>query len=318
MKRALVLLSILGLLPGLRPARCLGQQSSVPRHSDRIVESFILQKTTRLDALLRLGQQYRIPLGVEYVDREALTNRISVSINHETVASSLEKIVPRSRGYYWREEGGVLVISHRKVPHGAINLLNRRIESFESQPATAQELSNLLRMQLALSLNPNIGGFAGSFPTGSTLEKIGPLGARGKTVRELLNLIVSKAQGAAWITQVPVKQLSVVPPQGLWGIVSYEVPPKPLAELCCVRLEAFSSKQKATRQRRQFAADLCDLTATSSLSATVLPGSLSCLGTRRSSAFARWAWPADGCGWGPDPPLSRRSQATFPAHHPAR
>ncbi len=214
------------------------------RTNSRRVESFIAQDTSRLDALLRLGQQYRIPLGIEYVDREAITTKIRIAARDGTVATVLDRILPRSRGYYWHEEEGVIVVSHRKVPRGSKNLFNTRIGKFQSQAATIQELSNLLRMELELSLSPSIGGFAGSFAAGPVQTKIPPLNVQNKTVRDILNLVISQAQGAAWIVQAPPEQLGALRSRSLWGIVTYDSPPKPLAELCCLRLDAFLAKQK--------------------------------------------------------------------------
>ncbi len=188
------------------------------------VGSFEVQSVSIVGALLQLGREARIPLGIEYVDLEAAERPISVSLNQSTVGEALKAILKDSKGYEWRVNDGVLIISHARVPSGRKNLLDLVLREFTLPPCTVQEAGHSLWMALDYQLRPGIRGTVGNYSPGVAHDRIGPLTMRNVTARQVLNRLVSDKRNAAWIVQVPPSYLDQVPSDGLWRIVEYDDP----------------------------------------------------------------------------------------------
>ncbi|HLW97808.1 MAG TPA: hypothetical protein VKR82_04120 [Candidatus Acidoferrales bacterium] len=231
--RPLCLVFILGACT-IHVASAPRVQSTQGRLLTQQIPKFESHNITRLDALIRLTQQNHIPLGVEDTDRELLSDSVDFVINSGTVGSALTAMFKGAHGYDWSESNGVLSIS-KKFEGKRIeqNWYGRVIPEFHSRSATVEELSNLLRMDLALLDNPQIHGFAGTFPGGEG-RRLPPFDLRNQTVREVLNEIVRRYRDAAWVsaTASAISEKEQVRPE--WAIVFYHDPPLPLSQLCCL------------------------------------------------------------------------------------
>jgi hypothetical protein len=193
---------------------------------EKSVPGFSVTQAIRLNVLLLLAQQQRVPLGIEYLERHALVERISLNVSETSLENLLRMILPADRGYRWSVDEGVVLISNAKIS-AAASLLDQVISDYElKRPATLQEAALLMKMDLQLELDPSIGGFAGNFAPGDTTRKIGPLHIKSRTVRQILNALVETAGGAAWIVPVPPRQRDKIPAQGLWRILEYHQPPQ--------------------------------------------------------------------------------------------
>ncbi len=218
----------------------ISPQSLSGGNSDTRVGSVELHAANRLDALVQIGEITGIPLAIEYVDDSLLDRSIDVSVRNQTVANVLKNILSDGSGYSWSDEGGVIFISNNLERRPAQRrIFDHRIPSFQARAATAEELSNLLWMDLQIQLQPSPPrGFAGTFPTGDQ-RKLGRFDLRERSVIQILNEIVRRFGRAAWIAKPfegsPDSPLTEVP----WGIVFYETPPKHLSELCCFVTAAF-------------------------------------------------------------------------------
>ena len=84
----------------------------------------------------------------------------------------------------------------------------------------------MLLMQLKSDLDPKITGFAGHYHTGDIHDVIDSFNENSSSVRHILNLIVARSNGASWISRAGPKQLSDVPPFGLWQIFEYSQSPE--------------------------------------------------------------------------------------------
>jgi hypothetical protein len=51
-----------------------------------------------IDALLQLGQQQRVPIGIEYIDAAAFRSRITLHVRNSTMGSLLDTIT-HGQGY---------------------------------------------------------------------------------------------------------------------------------------------------------------------------------------------------------------------------
>jgi len=207
------------------------QAQQSPTILSKHVASFSGRGLCLVDALLRLGGQEGVPLGVEYVSREALAKPITEDFHNTTVKGILERLLAGDKGYTWRVQEGVLVVSHKSVASGEANLLNRVLPTFVIRRCSIAEASNVLYMSLNSQLHPEVRGYAGDYNPGDMQNLVGPLELRNAMVRQVLNRLVSGAnKKAAWVVRVQPGSLDRLPPGGLWTIIEYENPPRQYAQ----------------------------------------------------------------------------------------
>lgn len=194
--------------------------------TSRTVGQFNAEGSTLFDAVLLLGQEQHIPLGIEYIDEEALQRPITVKVGAATVGQVLGAILKQEPGYSWSVNAGVIDVSHSGVPAGSANLLNRILPDYSIPSLSITEAGVMLDRDLYDSLHPGSQGFAGSYAGDILPLRVGPLSMRNVTVRQALNRIVGQAKDAAWVVQVKPTGLRGLPSYGLWKIVQYQSPPK--------------------------------------------------------------------------------------------
>lgn len=201
----------------------------------RRVESFNVDRLAMVDALLQLGQQEDLPLGIEYIDLESISKPISLEVHNETVEEVLARIL--RKGYHWDVQGPVLHITHEGVSPADKNLLDRPIADYPLPRTTVLFASHFLYMTLLAELHPDE-GTAGDFNPGDEGNLIGPLHLRNVPVRQILNRIVSEGEQrkAAWIVWALCGHLDQLPNGGLWDVVEYETSPRRYADVLRVTL----------------------------------------------------------------------------------
>jgi hypothetical protein len=177
-----------------------------------------------VDALLQLGKRAGQPLGIEYSDPEEVQKPLRVDVPDGTLDSALRAILAGRKGYSWKAEDGVVVVTHAGVPKGQGNLLNRVLPSFSIVRCSPQEASHQLEMALVLWLHPGIRGMAGDYSPGMTGKNVGPLRLTNITVRQVLNRIAREAVQLAWVIQVTPREMGQLPSSGLWLVVDYDEP----------------------------------------------------------------------------------------------
>ena len=209
-------------------AQSLGRAQTAQSAStfSKPVASFKVERLPLIDALLQLSQQEGIPLGIEYVDHDAVEKPLSLEMDETTVGEILEELLGQNKGYSWHVRESVLIVSHESIASGRENLLDRIVPQFSMPRCSVADASNLLQMDLEQELSPRIRGFAGEYNPGSRQSLVGPLKLFNVPVWRVLNRLVSANNKAAWIVQVPPGHLDKVPSYGLWTIVGYETPPR--------------------------------------------------------------------------------------------
>lgn len=207
----------------------------------RPVAFFVTERLSLPDALLKLGQEQEIPLGIEYLHIEDVRKRITLRVTHTNVGEVVKSILAYGRGYEVVVRDGVLNITHPSVPSDPNkNLLNRVLRKFSVPERTpiSSAAGLALRAQLKRALRPppparpGAGpvGIAGTSP-GDPENVVGPLELRDVTVRQALNRLVKENGNAAWVVIVHPDRLDRIPDSGLWYIINYESPPLPHEEL---------------------------------------------------------------------------------------
>lgn len=224
---ALVFVLTAALQVGALNAAQAGQSSPI---LSKGVASFSVRGLCLFDALLGLGEQEQVPLGIEYVSREALEKPITEDFHNTTVGVILEGLLGGGKGYTWRVRDGVLNVSHKSVATGKGNLLDRVLPEFVVRKCSVADASNVLYMSLNSQLHPEATGYAGDYNPGDPQDLIGPLELRNAPVRQILNRLVSANRKGTWVVRVQPGCLDQLPSGGLWTIIEYETPPRRYAE----------------------------------------------------------------------------------------
>jgi hypothetical protein len=175
-----------------------------------------------IDALLQLGQEQRIPIGIEYIDAAAFRSRITLHVQDTTVGRLLHTIT-HGQGYSWFANGGVIIVTHNGASQGRKNLLNIRISEFTiAREVTLQAASLQLLLKLYFVLHPHAPGIAGDYPSGNPQFRVGPWTMKNATVRQILDRIVSQHHNGAWVVQQTPWNMDKEPSYGLWRVFEYD------------------------------------------------------------------------------------------------
>ena len=177
-----------------------------------------------VDALLEIAQREHIPMGIEYIDEQALTATVSVHAKETTLAGVLSLVLPRSSGYVWSERYGVIDITHVGAPIGRANLLDHVIPTFDIPRSSLDEFSFELEMALKHDLNPEAGGFGGDYISMGPAVFVGPFHLREASVREILSRVAGQEGPAAWVVTVPPEGFSQASSHSLWKMLPYTQP----------------------------------------------------------------------------------------------
>lgn len=198
----------------------------------REVPSFVFDRLPAIDAVLLLGQQEGIPLGIEYLSCEAIERPMTLRMGRARVEEILEALLPREKGYAWEVQQEVIVIRHQRVPPPELNLLDRVLPEFAVPRTTVQHASGLLAMALFREVYPlpPTHGFVNLFEPDETSNAVGPFELRQATARQALNRIVSENRNAAWIVKVKPEHMNQLYPERLWIIMEYQTPTRRVSD----------------------------------------------------------------------------------------
>jgi hypothetical protein len=199
-----------------------GQSRSTPTISpSRRVAFFAVKQRNLIDALLSFGGQEHVPIGIEYIDKTAFQECISVKFRERNVKEILDAIT-HPVGYRWFINGSVILVTHDGALAGKSNLLNTRIPQFRVAETSMHEASLALSLHLYFVLNPNSVGVVNDSPGGNLVFRVGPFDLKNATVRDILNQIVSQHSNGAWIVQQPPWTMGKDLGYGLWKTLEYE------------------------------------------------------------------------------------------------
>jgi hypothetical protein len=188
----------------------------------RPVVSFDVQQRNMIDALLQLGQEQQVPIGIEYIDAAAFRNRITLHVRNSTMGALLDTIT-HGQGYRWLILGGVVMVTHDNAPQGRKNLLNTRIPEFTIEKEMILQAASLnLLGALYWTVNPHSTGIVGDYPGGNPKFRVGPLRMKNATIRQILNRLVSQRRNGAWVVQQPPWNMDKDPPYGLWRVFEHD------------------------------------------------------------------------------------------------
>ena len=187
----------------------------------RIAE-FSFSGGSRVDAILALGKQVNACFALRNLPRSAFLEQVVFHFQGESPLDISRKIFQTQHVAVVQSPEGTIEISRARKTE---TLFDYVIPSFVAGRTTLQVLSQGIKNRLKVELNPEIQGIAGSFYSGDQSDLVGPFDERGKTVGQLLNLIVSASKGATWLAQIPdssaVRSSAV---DQMWTVIEYNRP----------------------------------------------------------------------------------------------
>lgn len=235
----LLAVALSALLPG---STASGQHRPKNIGSDSTIYPLRIKGMNKLDALLDLGREWRIPVGIRYLDDTALEKMPPVDLHPEELVIHDTEIQPRrtvvsrptisyaltvvvgGAGYRWELNRGVISVDHTGFHWYSDNLLDYRLAEFAIPRCTLEEASHRLEVALDAALHPRAQGVMGDDHPGTGKDMVGPLKLRRRTVAEVLDTLVAKEGHAAWMVQVPPVALDRLAPEGLWKVIDYDDP----------------------------------------------------------------------------------------------
>ncbi len=167
------------------------------------VSEYSLSASGLADALTRVANQFRLPMGIEWVRNETALRNLNLAWKQDTVRAILSSVTRAYPGYAFRIERGVVHVFRRDLVNEKQNFLNLKVpESFEARDesggfANQQLLYVVQNMVTPRSLPPGA-GVGGDYATGME-EKPLTLQLGGVTVREALEILVEASEHKVWV-----------------------------------------------------------------------------------------------------------------------
>jgi hypothetical protein len=185
----------------------------------RPISHFSIGKTSVLDALLWLGRDERICMGIEFSGRD-LDREVQVEADQSTIGEVVKRILGSSDAYRLSVSDGVILIRKKGVKPPA--WLDHRLPEFELPRTELMWADTRLWMALERDLNPAQQGFAGDSPVTDPIDEVGPFHERGQTVRQLLIKIAAGSRGASWFLSTDGVRVSFTASiNRFWTFVTY-------------------------------------------------------------------------------------------------
>jgi hypothetical protein len=205
-----------------RPPNNESAQTTFEEKLNRRVERYDASGATLLRSLLDLAYAHELPMGIEYLDREALAKPLHLELHNESVRGVLLAIVEQVPEYKVSFSEGLVDIYVPTAREDPSNLLNKVIKSF----AVSQSDTHKADMELFCALSHEImpsGGCGGSVAIGQWGPAKVNVHLQNAKVYEILNTITSQNGKAVWTVIAPPDKLSKLPFGGLWHIYPLEL-----------------------------------------------------------------------------------------------
>jgi hypothetical protein len=209
--RRLVLTSI-GLALAASPS-IAGARGPEPSERPMSFEAKLNQRVGRYssagrsltDSVVEIAFKYQLPLGIEFVDRDAVRKPLNLEIHDKSVRELLNALVAAIPEFRIDLSGGIIQLYAPRVREDNKSILNTAIENFEVTDMDPY----MADWELICALNRQVlgAGCQGSHPSGSP-QRVS-LHLQKAKVYEILNAIVAK-QGAVWFVAVRPETLSTI------------------------------------------------------------------------------------------------------------
>jgi hypothetical protein len=189
------------MLPALRSST----KSTLAGKLETKIGHFDTSGRSLIQTVLDLAYEYQLPLGIEYVDRAAITRPIDRQFHDQTLRNIFDELVTTIPDYRVAFAGDTVQIYSARSRADSSNLLNTTIKDFSVASMDTGMASFELKCALTRQLesNPSCGG--ASIPGGPLKLTFHLQNAK---VYEILNTLITQDSRAIWIVTVPADRLS--------------------------------------------------------------------------------------------------------------
>src|ERR1700730_12160538 len=161
------------------------------------VESFETGGRTAVASVLGVVYRYELPIGIEYIDKSAMTQPLALRFHNESVRTILLAIIQQVPDYQINFSNGLVNIFSPRERGDGSNLLNTTIGEFNVDEMDAGSANYELACALGSKINPST-VCVGSIAKGQLGNQKITLHLRNVKVYEIINAIVAQNGKAAW------------------------------------------------------------------------------------------------------------------------
>jgi hypothetical protein len=200
----LVLLALtLNSSPAMRPALSGAAPDELAARLRVRIPKYDLSAESYIDALTRAASQFRIPMGIEWVDTPAAREKLSLSWKNATVKEILWAIAHSRRGYVAEIKNGVVHVYPSRLIPDKQNFLRLKIGHFEAIQQVVQMASRNLDERVKLTVSPpkprhGGGGVMGSLGVNPDDPEL-TVRLNNASVEEVLDALAVASNRKIWI-----------------------------------------------------------------------------------------------------------------------
>ena len=199
--RAMLFVSLLLASVASLPAQ--EQAPELQAKLDARVIQYRLTAKGLADVILRIGKQFELPVGIEWVKDDQAIQGLSLAWKDATVGDIISSVVKRYPPYSYRVERGIIHVFRPDLLDDGHNFLNLKVPDFfearqEVGGLTNQRLQAVVQNIVSPRNLPPGAGEAGDYATGLE-ERPLTLALRGLTFREALDKLVDASERKMWV-----------------------------------------------------------------------------------------------------------------------
>jgi hypothetical protein len=193
----------------------------------RIVPSFSSTNESAISAILRFGREANIPLGI-VLDKQSCSLRFEeLRIDHASVRTALDQLTAGLTSYSWSLEYGTVVFAPLDLAVATTRFLSLVVNPYDVPEDTLQAQAGYEWMNIRASLRPNE-GTALSILSSAKSRRWSPLSLGSTTVKEVLNRLVGRNPGGAWIL-FPIEDMEKAAENRPFQLIDYSSPVEPMS-----------------------------------------------------------------------------------------
>ena len=225
---------------GPAPARADDSALNIP------VAAFYSNDEPALQAILRFGRENNIPLGVVVGDQLCSTTITGFTVEHATAEAVFKRFVERLPSYRWDLEDHAVVFAPANISEPATKFLAVVPPPYVIQEDTLQGQAAWAWMDIRAALRPRE-GTALDILSSPRSDRWPALALRDLTVRQVLNRLVARKKGGAWVL-VPFRDFDKAAGHRPFWVLDYAGKPSDQeARSSCAGDSGGRSAQVATR-----------------------------------------------------------------------
>jgi hypothetical protein len=211
-RRMFLLLLSLACIVAARSATAQSLEEKLRQTTD-----YVPHATGTVAQLVEVAQKFKLPAGIEWIEREASEVPAPAPPHKRAVREVLEEILRGAPDYRVQTDGGLVRIYSPAAAEHPFNFLNLRLEDYSVKKGDLFAAEDQLRWAIRFTLEPEeyANGYGGGYGHGSNDVFEFPeitLEGSNLTIREVLNRIALAQGNALWVATIKGEDLQADKP----------------------------------------------------------------------------------------------------------